>query len=72
MAKTITLMKWLSQKPAYIQDELWKVIINSKNRDDVWRKTQKVWCIKVDNLLQKSYKSFPKRLPEVLIKYRKK
>ena len=41
--------------------------IEKKNRDDVWKETLKIWYTKVDNLLPKLYKSFPKRVSEVLI-----
>ena len=78
MAKNnnIKTLKWPSQSPefniienlwVYMQDELWKINDKLKNRDDIWRETQKIWYTKVDNLLPKLYKSFPKRLPEVLI-----
>ena len=55
-----------------MQEKLWKINDKLKIEMMCGEKLKKIWFTKIDNLLPKLYKSFPKRLPEVLIKNSKR
>jgi transposase len=51
---------------AFLKDELFLINNQLQDADDVWREAKKIWYEKVNKLIPKLYRSWPKRLQECI------